>query len=290
MEIQWTLDAATCILWTLLPTQQEHVQVLLDGLVQQAPSDVWSPEGEAGRLHVAWTSRKQRHALRIRTASGECWHIFVYRSHSTVRWESPLISCQRAEGFFLRHRESDVSLSRHHPADTYNFVSICLRVAFSAPTTASPAILSWASQDFAAFSTSSSALFAQFQRVKCGGLPWTREEQTDKFKRLTTMASAIAERLRGSAIDTLELSEVEHSILQAYYDAQKALGEDRPGYRDDCIAASIVMDPAADASRETSPDEAEGVPFASALDALVRARQCCAHDCDVEHPADSAVE
>jgi hypothetical protein len=131
-----------------------------------------------------------------------------------LRWESPLVALQRAEGFIslqVGSDDCDLSVWRLPPLVTQTSIVLLVTQAIAyAVAVGADSAHSAALADSAAYTAATSALQAQIDRVSSGGEPWTMSERLEKLARIQRVAD-IAEhkRLHGESLSELEMSAVE---------------------------------------------------------------------------------
>jgi hypothetical protein len=147
----------------------------------------------------------------------------ILRSPSLVRFESPLVSSQRAEAFVVAMTEVADSGEKR----VYNVDPIDAQVAISDVISAAVRESDESQTDphigaqIRAYSRAANTLHAQRQRVAAGGEPWSRVEQLAKLAMLRTASEGIvAKKVRG------ELSLEETAVLDAVAAGDAAMAAD----------------------------------------------------------------
>lgn len=137
-----------------------------------------------------------------------------------VRWESPLVALQRAEGFLiLRRKDGELLVWRLAPLTTQTVIYTLVQEAAAVGTPLGNADAhAAAAADVAGYAAATAVLQAQIERVRAGGEPWTLEERLAKLERLERMA-----RSADGKPDS-ERSDMEKSVVEAIADARSELG------------------------------------------------------------------
>jgi cell division protein FtsB len=123
-----------------------------------------------------------------------------------VRWESPLVALQRAEGFIVARwgdaDEPGMMAWRLAPLTTQAAISMLVQqAAVSGLSLGGADAHAAAAADLAAYAAATTTLQAQVARVRSGGEPWTLEERLAKLARLELMASAAEHKQEPSEMD-----------------------------------------------------------------------------------------
>jgi len=151
--------------------------------------------------------------------------IILSRGSGLVRWESPLVSSQRAEAFVLAMTEvTDGGEKRVYKVDPID-AQVAISDAVSAAVSESDESLTapHVGAQIRAYSRAANTLHAQRQRVAAGGEPWSRTEQLAKLAMLRTASEGIlSKKVRG----IVEFSPEETAILDAVAAGDAAMAAD----------------------------------------------------------------
>ena len=121
----------------------------------------------------------------------------MVRGSALIRWESPLISSQRAEAFVVAMTEvadgGEKRVYKVDPIDAQVAISDAISAAVSESdgSQTNPHIVA----QIRAYSRAANTLHAQRQRVAAGGEPWTRAEQLSKLAMLRTASEGILSKM-----------------------------------------------------------------------------------------------
>ena len=142
-----------------------------------------------------------------------------------VRWESPLVALQRAEGILAVHdaREADGNMLMWRiPPTTAQSVIASVIAWVSASdhnnigAAGSEASHATASRDIIAYTSATSVLLAQVARVRDGGEFWTVEERLSKLSKLQQLAGPVLHKLEHGS----EITDAERALLDALADGR----------------------------------------------------------------------
>jgi hypothetical protein len=119
----------------------------------------------------------------------------MVRGSALIRWESPLISSQRAEAFVVAMTEvADGGEKRVYKVDPID-AQVAISDAISAAVSESDGSQTHIGAQIRAYSRAANTLHAQRQRVAAGGEPWTRAEQLSKLAMLRTASEGILSKM-----------------------------------------------------------------------------------------------
>lgn len=132
-----------------------------------------------------------------------------------VRWESPLVALQRAEGIIVVEATEAEGVTwawRLAPVTAQSTIASLVSWASAhGAATGAAAAHATAERDLAAYASATAALASQVARVRGGGEEWTIEERLAKLSKLQQLAGpALHKAEHGEA-----LSDAERAVLEA---------------------------------------------------------------------------